>query len=138
MEIKFKELLNCALEASKNTYSPYSNFPVGACALYESGKMYSGTNVENSSYGLALCAERNAMSNAIAQGEKTKIVAIAIYAPKQKMCTPCGACRQWIAEFAKSENTKIIVEDENSEVKIFTIGELLPHAFNFDATSIKK
>ena len=136
MEIKFKELLNCAIEASKNSYSPYSNFPVGACVLYESGVMYSGTNVENSSYGLALCAERNAISNAIAAGEKTKIVAVAIYSPKQKICTPCGACRQWIAEFAKSENTKIIVEDKNSDIKIFTIGELLPHTF--DLKSAKK
>ena len=84
MEIKFKELLNCAIEASKNSYSPYSDFPVGACVLYESGVMYSGTNVENSSYGLALCAERNAISNAIAAGEKTKIAAVAIYSPKQK------------------------------------------------------
>ncbi len=129
MEIKFLELLECAKKASENSYSPYSKFPVGACVLYQSGNIYVGTNVENSSYGLTLCAERNAISTAIAQGEKTKIVAIAIYSPTQKPCTPCGACRQWIQEFKESDDTKIISDDKNSELKIWTIDELLPHTF---------
>ncbi|MBR2387016.1 cytidine deaminase [bacterium] len=129
MEIKFLELLEHAKKASENTYSPYSKFPVGACVLYQSGNIYVGTNVENSSYGLTLCAERNAISTAIAMGEKTKIVAIAIYSPTQKPCTPCGACRQWIQEFKESDDTKIISDDKNSELKIWTIDELLPHTF---------
>lgn len=129
MEIKFLELLECAKKASENSYSPYSKFPVGACVLYQSGNIYVGANVENSSYGLTLCAERNAISTAIAQGEKTKIVAIAIYSPTQKPCTPCGACRQWIQEFKESDDTKIISDDKNSELKIWTIDELLPHTF---------
>ena len=76
-----------------------------------------------------MCAERNAISTAIAMGEKTKIVAIAIYSPTQKPCTPCGACRQWIQEFKESDDTKIISDDKNSELKIWTIDELLPHTF---------
>ena len=76
-----EELLNIAKEASQRAYCPYSKFSVGACALYESGEIYAGCNVENSSYGLSLCAERNAMSNAIIAGEKSKIVKIAIFSP---------------------------------------------------------
>ena len=129
MEIKFAELLEKAKKACENSYSPYSKFPVGACVLYQSGETYTGTNIENSSYGLALCAERCAISNAISKGEKTKIVAIAVYSPTQKPCTPCGACRQWIQEFKESDDTKIISDDENSELKIWTIDELLPHTF---------
>ena len=109
MEKIYQELLNEAKDISQNTYSPYSNFPVGACVLYESGNKYLGCNVENMSYGLTLCAERNAISSAIANGEKTNIKAIAIYSPKQKKCMPCGACRQWLSEFALDNNeTKII------------------------------
>lgn len=124
-----EELLNIAKGVSNNSYSPYSEFPVGACALYESGRDYAGCNVENSSYGLALCAERNAMSTAIACGEKSKLVKIAIYSPKSSLCFPCGACRQWIQEFAQGYNTEIILEDEEGNIKIFYINDLLPHSF---------
>ena len=130
MNIKYLELLEQAKKVCENSYSPYSKFPVGACVLYQSGEIYTGTNIENSSYGLALCAERSAIANAISKGEKTKIVAIAIYSPTQKPCTPCGACRQWIQEFKESDDTKIISDDENSELKIYTIDELLPHTFD--------
>ena len=88
-----EELMNIAKEASKNAYCPYSKFSVGACLLYENGNVYSGCNVENSSYGLSLCAERNAISTAIASGETSKISKIAIYSPKSAKCYPCGACR---------------------------------------------
>ncbi len=125
------ELFNKAKDASKYAYCPYSNFPVGACVLYESGKTYTGCNVENVSFGLSLCAERNAMSSAIAAGEKTKIKAIAIYSPKQKRCMPCGACRQWLSEFAFDNNIKIILEDEN-EPLILTLEEIFPCGFKFE------
>ena len=88
MEKTINELFDEAKNVSKNSYSPYSKFPVGACALFENGKKYYGVNVENVSYGLTLCAERNALSNAITQGETSGLVAIAIYSPKQKC-----ACR---------------------------------------------
>ena len=127
MQRSFESLIEKAKEASKNAYVPYSKFKVGACALFESGNIYTGCNVENSSYGLSLCAERNALSNAIAAGEKTKLVAIAIVSPNMKFCTPCGACRQWITEFSK--DAKVILEKEDSSIEAIDIKELLPYTF---------
>ena len=133
MVIDYSELLNEAKVASEKSYSPYSRFPVGACVLYENGNKYQGCNVENASYGLTLCAERNAISSAILKGEKTKIKAIAIYSPKQKRCLPCGACRQWLSEFAKNEKeTKIILEDINDDILVLTLEEIFPYGFKFD------
>ncbi len=128
---QFDEIFNLAKEAAKNSYSPYSNFPVGACVLFESGKKYTGANIENVSYGLSLCAERNAIAGALAQGEKSKIKAIAIYSPKQKFCVPCGACLQWISEF-KNDNVRIILEDEKKEPKEFCLKDFLPYDFKFN------
>lgn len=129
----YKDLLEQAKVASKNSYSPYSNFPVGACVLYESGKTYCGTNIENASYGLSLCAERNAISTALAQGEKTKIKAIAIYSPCQPLCMPCGACRQWMSEFCISEKEmKVVFEDKNKEVFVLSLEDLFPYGFKFE------
>ncbi len=133
MTTKYAELLNDAKKASEKSYSPYSKFPVGACVLYESGNKYQGCNVENASYGLTLCAERNAMSSAILKGETSKIEAIAIYSPRQKRCLPCGACRQWLSEFAKNEKeTKIILEDKNNEILVLSLEEIFPYGFKFD------
>ena len=123
------ELLNQAKKACESAYVPYSNFHVGACALYDSGNYYLGCNVENASYGLTLCAERNAMSNAVVAGEKGKLVKIAIYSKDRANCMPCGACRQWMAEFKKDEELQIILESEDSKCAIFTIKELLPYGF---------
>ena len=125
-----EELLNIAKEVSKNSYSPYSKFPVGACVLYENGNTYSGCNIENSSYGLSLCAERNAISTVIASGETSNILKIAIYSPKSSKCYPCGACRQWLQEFEKGQNIQIILEGENNELLVYGINELLPYSFN--------
>ena len=124
-----EELLELAKEAANKAYAPYSKFKVGACALYSSGNYYLGCNVENASYGLALCAERNAISNAIAAGECSDLIKIAIYSPNTKFCSPCGACRQWVYEFEKGQHTKIILEDEDSKTVSYCINELLPHNF---------
>ena len=132
MEKIYQELLEEAKKASLNTYSPYSKFPVGACVLYENGNRYVGCNVENVSYGLTLCAERNAISTAIANNEKSKIEAIAIYSPKQTKCMPCGACRQWLSEFASENETKIILEDDNNELLILNLEEIFPSGFKFE------
>lgn len=130
---EFENLLLKAKEASKSSYSPYSNFPVGACVLYEDGKTYSGCNVENASYGLSLCAERNAMSCAVADNEGSKIKAIAIYSPCQTLCMPCGACRQWISEFCiNEEDTKIVLEDKDHSILVLSLGEIFPLGFRFD------
>lgn len=126
------KLLEMAKDASYNAYAPYSNFSVGACAYYDSGNTYVGCNVENTSYGLSLCAERNAIANAVATGEKGKLLKLAIYSKNTKRCMPCGACRQWIAEFKKDGGTEIIFETEDAQCASFTIDELLPHAFNLD------
>ena len=132
MEKIYEVLLENAKKASEKTYSPYSNFPVGACVLYESEKQYVGCNVENASYGLTLCAERTAISSAIASGETTKIKAIAIYSPKQKSCMPCGACRQWLSEFALDNQIKIILEGEDGKAMVLTLAEIFPYGFKFE------
>ena len=124
--VKYEELIEKAKDASKKAYAPYSNFKVGACVLTENDKIYTGCNFENASYGLSICAERNAIGSAIAEGE-TKIKAIAIYSPNMYNCTPCGACRQVINEF-KTENTVVITVAGN-EIITNTIDELLPGGF---------
>ena len=122
-----RKLLDLASDAAKNSYSPYSKFKVGACVLFEDGKTYTGCNVENASYGLTLCAERTAIASAIADGQKSKIFAIAIFSPNAKLCYPCGACRQWITEFCK--DASVIVEDSQGNPQSISIKELLPHSF---------
>lgn len=124
--VSYEELVEKAKEASKNAYAPYSDFRVGACVLTEKGNIYLGCNFENASYGLSICAERNAIGTAITNGE-TKIKAIAIYSPNMDNCTPCGACRQVINEFKTDETVVITVAGDKIIVK--TIEELLPGGF---------
>ncbi len=124
-------LLEQAKEVANNAYAPYSKFKVGASILFKDNSTVQGCNVENASYGLSLCAERNALSTAISVGKnKDDILAIAIYSPNTKKCFPCGACRQWIAEF--SSEMKVIVEKDDNSALIYTINELLPHSFCLD------
>jgi cytidine deaminase len=120
-------LLSDARKATNFSYSPYSNFRVGAAVLAENGKIYTGCNVENASYGLTICAERVAVSNAVSQGVKS-IKAIAIYCDDNKeICTPCGACRQVIYEFSK--DAIVIFGHKEHEYTIKTIAEMLPMGF---------
>ncbi len=125
--MNYEELIKLAEEASKFAYVPYSKFPVGACVLAESGKTYTGCNFENSSYGMTICAERNAIGTAIANGER-KIRAVAIYSPKMKYCVPCGACRQVMSEFVSSDGLDIILETDNG-IAVKTLQEMLPDSF---------
>ena len=122
------KLMELAKEASENAYAPFSKFKVGACVLTSSGKTYKGCNFENSSYGLTICAERNAIGTAIADGE-TKIKAIAIYSPNTDNCMPCGACRQVIHEFKMDEGTEIVTKDGNNLV-FHDITDFLPIGFS--------
>lgn len=124
----YQELIDKAVEASKQSYSPYSKFAVGACVLTEDGCTYNGCNFENSSFGLTICAERNAIGSAIADG-KRKIRAVAIYSPNSDYCYPCGACRQVINEFKSNDGVDIITTGQNG-LNIRTINELLPEGFN--------
>src|SRR3954453_15352313 len=93
------ELMAAAREAQASAYAPYSNFPVGAAVLLSDGTIYRGCNVENPSFGLTICAERAAIFNAIADG-RMDIAAVAVVTSAAKLCKPCGACRQVIAEFS--------------------------------------
>ena len=125
--MEYSELLQKAKEASKHAYAPYSKFAVGACVLTNTGKIYTGCNFENSSFGMTICAERNAIGSAITDGER-KIKAVAIYSPNIKNCTPCGACRQVMSEFISDDGLDIVVEAENG-IKIYKLDQLLPEIF---------
>lgn len=124
----YEELMQKAKEVSEKSYSPYSRFPVGACVLAEDGSIYTGCNFENASFGLTICAERNAIGSAIADG-KRKIKAVAIYSPNQQNCVPCGACRQVMHEFCDNdEDLDIILQNDNG-LKIYNLAQLLPESF---------
>lgn len=128
-----EKLVLRAKEAQKNSYAPYSGFNVGACLLSKSGKVYTGCNVENSSYSLTCCAERVAFFSAIKEGEKA-FDAIAIVGGKNyksdDFCPPCGACRQVMTQFCDDNFLIILSKDENSEIKTFTLSQLMPQSFN--------
>ncbi len=125
--MNYEKMLELAELAAKNAYVPYSEFPVGACVLCESGNTYAGCNFENSSYGLTICAERNAVGTAIANGER-KIKAIAIFSPNKKNCTPCGACRQVLSEFQSDEGLDVILQGDEG-IKVTPLKVLLPDCF---------
>lgn len=118
------ELLKKAKEAQQYAYCKYSKFPVGVALLTKSGKIYTGCNIENASYSLGICAERVAFAKAISDGhQEFKAIAIIGGIETEKACSPCGACRQFMAEFCE-DNFKIYLSD-----KIFTLQELLPERF---------
>lgn len=122
-------MMQKAIEVSANSYSPYSKFAVGACVLTDSGNVYTGCNFENSSFGMTICAERNAIGTAVANGER-KIKAIAIYSPNQDDCFPCGACRQVIHEFSERDEDVDVILKSGNELKVYTLAALLPAGFN--------
>lgn len=124
----YRILMDKAIEASKNAYCPYSKFPVGACVLTDNDKIYTGCNFENSSFGLTICAERNAVGSAVVDGEH-KVKAVAIYSPNMEDCYPCGACRQVLHEF-KSANGMDVITLRGGELSVCPIEELLPKGFN--------
>lgn len=121
-----KELIAKAMEAKKHSYSPYSNFKVGACLLCSNGSVYTGCNIENSAYGSSCCAERTAIFKAVSDGN-TNFVKIAIAVDGNDYGFPCGECRQVIAEFA--HNLEVIMANENGEYIKEDISKLLPYNF---------
>ena len=130
-----EKLILKAIEAAKNSYSPYSKFKVGAALLTKDNEIFLGCNIENSSFSLTNCAERTAIFKAISEGKKDfKAIAIMGSATDtfNEYCTPCGACRQVLAEFCKPD-FKIILgrmkEENKIEVKEYTLKELLPESF---------
>ncbi len=126
----YQKLIETAITAMKNSYSPYSNFKVGAALLCKNGNIYSGCNVENASFSATVCAERTAIFNAVSKGEKS-FEAIAIVGGKDgeitSFCSPCGICRQTLEEFCNNDFKIILFDGQTS--KTYTLGELLPLSF---------
>ena len=122
----WQRLAAAAIAASAHAYCPYSRFRVGAAVLAADGSVASGCNVENASFGLTTCAERNAIFRAVADGATT-IVALLLYTPTPVPVTPCGACRQVIAEFGRDARVRAICD--GADTLEFSMQELLPGAF---------
>lgn len=116
-------LKKAARQAAENSYSPYSNFRVGAAVLAKNGKIYAGTNVENASYGLTLCAERVAIASSVSAGERV-IKTLAIYTPSDEPIPPCGACLSVIAEFAEGDVSILMFTDDKESWA--NLAQLLP------------
>lgn len=128
-----KELMKIAIEARQNAYAPYSHFAVGAALLAESGRVYTGCNIENASYGLTCCAERNAIFAAVGAGERRfKMLAVAADSPEP--VAPCGACRQVIAEFGIP---LVVMGNLKEATKTMTAEELLPYGFGQESMNNK-
>ena len=121
------ELFEAARAAMRSAHVPYSNFPVGAAIRGESGKIYSGCNIENASYPEGWCAETSAIAHMVMAGERA-IAEVAVMAEKMPGITPCGGCRQRLKEFG-SAATRVHLCDATGIVETVTLGELLPKAF---------
>jgi cytidine deaminase len=122
-------IIEAASAASSRAYAPYSNFRVGAAILTGGGAVYTGCNVENASYGLAICAERNAVARVVvdaANVDDRKIRLVAVVSPDSAPCFPCGACRQVLREFGCEE---VVVLDASGGIERYPFHALLPHAF---------
>lgn len=126
--IDWDQLIRIAVEVRQRAYAPYSRFLVGAAVLTRSGEVFAGCNVENASYGLALCAERNAISRAVAEGHRD-LVAVAVAATP--LATPCGACRQFIAEFGLGIEVGSVDAEAPGLLRRWSIAGLLPESFRF-------
>lgn len=127
--MQIEELINLSKEARKLSYSPYSNFAVGAALLTKDGKVFKGANIENSSYPLSMCAERNAIYNAMMNGyKKEDFIALALCADTDKPCSPCGACRQVMYELLPLD-CPIYMTNLKGDIEKSSVKELLPNAF---------
>lgn len=131
MEINVESLISVAKDVSKNSYSPYSSFKVGAALLTKDNKIYKGTNIENASYGLSNCAERTCLFYAYSDGvKKEDIVAFCVYSPKEYMVSPCGACRQVMVELLPKDCKIYLAYGSKNEYISSSLTELMPLAFN--------
>jgi cytidine deaminase len=126
MKKKYLELIEVANKAKMNAFAPFSNFKVGAALLTYDGKIFTGCNIENSSFGLTICAERVAIFKAISSGS-TRFKAMAIISDHKGFTSPCGACRQVLYDLAG--NIEIVLATSNNRMKIQRLGALLPFAF---------
>lgn len=127
-----RRLIDAAIATASNAYAPYSKFHVGAALLTTDGDIITGCNVENASYGLTICAERNAIFAAVARNTRT-FRAVAVVADGDVMPYPCGACRQVLSEFCSPDTPVYIASIRKpAEIKSLTMADLLPHAFTFE------
>jgi cytidine deaminase len=124
-----KNLILEAKKAIKSAYAPYSNFEVGAALLSRDGKVFTGANLENSSFGITVCAERVALYKALSSGEKD-FIKIAIVASAEKPITPCGLCRQALFEF--SPDLKVICSNMKGRTQKYSLKKLLPYPFKYE------
>ena len=121
------ELIDLAVKTSENAYVPYSHFPIGAVLVTDDGKIYTGVNIENASFGLTNCGERTAIFKAVSEGERS-FKELIIYGQTEKPVSPCGACRQVMAEFFEPDLPVTLVAKNKSTV-VMTVKELLPYSF---------
>jgi cytidine deaminase len=131
-EKKKKLLIEKAIEKLPNSYAPYSHYNVAAAVLFDSGEIYTGVNVESASLGMTICAERNAIFHAIAEGEK-KLLAVAIVGgpngERREYCVPCGACRQVMRDFGDKDTLIVLSAKTPEDYMENTLDELLPFSF---------
>ncbi|HOO78904.1 MAG TPA: cytidine deaminase [Lachnospiraceae bacterium] len=129
------ELIECAMKARKMAYAPYSNYLVGAALYTKDGKVFTGCNIENASYGATCCAERTAVFKAVSEGS-SQIAAIAIVGGSRDQelsyAFPCGVCRQVLREFGDPKEMTVIVAKTMTDFKRYTLEELLPDSFGPD------
>ncbi|HEY8391536.1 MAG TPA: cytidine deaminase [Capillibacterium sp.] len=128
-EEEARRLLAEARKFREKAYAPYSRYQVGAALLTKSGRIYGGCNIENASYGACICAERVAVARAVAEGER-EFVALAVVADSPEPGSPCGICRQFLAEFAP--RLTLIMANQEGKVRWGSLDQYLPYAFNKD------
>ncbi len=121
------ELINLAVEVSQQAYVPYSHFPIGAVLLTKDGEICTGVNIENASFGLTNCGERTAIFKAVSEGAR-EFKELIVYGQTEKPISPCGACRQVMAEFFEPDLPVTLVSKDKSTV-VMTVKELLPYSF---------
>ena len=126
--MNYSELIQIARKVKKNSYSPYSKFRVGAVLVTNEGNLYSGVNVENSSYGLTNCAERTAVFSAVSDGERN-FKTIVLVSDAEDFIPPCGACRQVLMEVC-GKDLEVVMSNSDNEIRILKLEDLLPLSFN--------
>ncbi len=127
-EVTPEKLVEKALEAQRYAYVPYSEFHVGAAVLADNGRIYTGCNIENSSYGATICAERTAIGKAVSEGAR-QILAIAVTSDSKVYTMPCGICRQVMSEFCSSD-MPLYLSDRDGQFQQLKFSEILPHCFH--------
>jgi len=125
-----QDLVATAWKAREHASAPYSHYRVGAALLTESGNVYTGANVESSSYGLSICAERVALTKAISEGEKSRFIRIAVVAEGRHTPVPCGACRQLLADYAP--DVEILLSGTPGQFEFTRLSDIFPRPFSSD------